>query len=58
MNYNEMDVAIREAEATIKRAEEFTSKMARFLVGRLRKVWPSILIDLSRNRAVQFHHRI
>lgn len=38
MNYNEMDAAIREAEATIRRAEEYKNKMANFLVHRLKGI--------------------
>lgn len=43
-----MDAAVREAEAVIKRAEEYRNKMARFLRGRLRSIDTSILRDLKK----------
>ena len=48
MNYAEMDAAIREAEALIRRAETYKSKMARFITGRLRGIDADILKLLKR----------
>ncbi len=43
-----MDAAIQEADATIRRAQTYCSKMARFLVGRLRKCHPLVLVNLKK----------
>lgn len=48
MKYDEMDAAIQEAEAVIKRAELFRNKMARFLIGRLGGVDVGILRRLKK----------
>lgn len=47
MTFNEMQQALNLAEATIKVAESYMSKMANILVGRLRKVNPSTLKRLK-----------
>lgn len=48
MDYNDMYAAIQEAEATIKRAEDYKHKMARFLSGRLKGIDPSVLKRLKK----------
>ena len=48
MTYQEMDAAVREAEAVVRRAESYKSRMARFLIGRLRGIDPDILHDLKK----------
>lgn len=48
MTYQEMDNAVREAEAVVRRAESYKSRMARFLIGRLRGIDPDILRDLKK----------
>lgn len=48
MNYSEMDTAIREAEALIRRAETFKSRMASFLCGRLYGINPDVLRVLKK----------
>ncbi len=47
-----MNEAIREAEATVRRAETYLNQMARFLCGRLWKANPDILRELKRNSEV------
>lgn len=47
--FDEMDAAVQDAERTLRVADELATRIARFLVGRLRKVnsqW--ILADLKR----------
>lgn len=48
MTYQEMDNAVREAEAVVRRAELYKSRMARFLIGRLRGIDSDILRDLKK----------
>ena len=48
MTYQDMDSAVREAEAVIIRADSYRTRMARFLLGRLRGIDPDILRDLKK----------
>mgnify|MGYP000056333960 FL=1 len=48
MTYQEMDTAIREAEAVVKRAELYRNKMARFLIGRLHGIDTHVLRMLKK----------
>ena len=47
MTYQEMYNAVREAEAVVRRAELYRTRMARFLIGRLRGIDPDFLRDLK-----------
>ena len=38
MNFDDMKDAINDAESTLRRADNLTDSIARFLIGRLRKV--------------------
>ena len=48
MTYQEMYNAVREAEAVVRRAELYRTRMARFLIGRLRGIDPDFLRDLKK----------
>ena len=48
MTYQEMNDAIREAEAIVRRAEQYKTYMARFLIDRLRGIDPDILRDMKK----------
>lgn len=47
--FDEMDAAVQDAERTLRVADGLATRIARFLIGRLRKVnSPWILADLKR----------
>jgi len=48
MTYQEMDKAIREAEAVLNIADCYVNQMARFVVKRLRRVNTNTLRDIKR----------
>ena len=48
MNFGDMSSAIREAEETQRLADQYASRMVRFIVGRLRRVDSSELNALKR----------
>lgn len=48
MTYQEMDIAVKEAEAVVRRAESYRNKMAGFIRRRLRGIDPDILRDLKK----------
>lgn len=48
MTFEEMDGALRQAEAVIKLAESYRTRMARFLCGRLRGVNAGVLCALKK----------
>jgi len=48
ISYQQMDDAVKQAEALIKRAEQYKSRMAGFLVGRLKGIDPYTLQRLKK----------
>ena len=55
MNWIEVAKSIREAEETLKAADDNATQMARILKGRLRKVWNSETLASLKKELSQFN---
>lgn len=59
MNFDEMNAAVNQARSTISLADEFVGRMARLILGRLRRanVAPHVLNELKRELQSWDMHR-